>query len=389
MRRKNLNTEKGTYETLLIRLIAERRQFDRQAERESQIRWDSIGKPIDGLGRLEKMISKIAGMTGTADVRNDRRAVAVMCADNGVVAEGVTQTGQEITALVAETIAEHRSAVCLMAQAAGADVFAVDIGIVCEIPSEKLSPYRESSLSAELPPSGIVMSGKIADKKIASGTENIAEQAAMSREQAACAVCRGIETVKELKDLGYQMIASGEMGIGNTTTSSAAACCLTGLPPEQVTGRGAGLAPEGVLHKIDVVNRAISLHRPDASDALDVLSKVGGYDIAGMTGLFIGGAIFGIPVIIDGVISAVSAVLADLLCPGCRDFMLASHLGKEPAAAPLLERLGLIPVIHAQLALGEGTGAVTLLPLLDTALRVYAENITFEDIDMDAYERMD
>ena len=380
---------KSTYEMLLTRLVSERRRFDRNAERASQKRWDSIGKPIDGLGELERMISKIAGMTGDTDVKAGRRAVTVMCADNGVVGEGVTQTGQEITALVAENIASNRSAVCLMAQTAGADVFAVDVGIACEISSERLSPYRKSSLSSELPSSGIVAKGKIADKKVAFGTEDIAVCAAMTREQAALAVCRGIETAKELKDLGYQIIASGEMGIGNTTTASAAACCLTGLPPKEVTGRGAGLSSDGVLRKIRIVNQAISLHQPDASDALDVISKVGGYDIAAMTGLFIGGAIFGIPVIIDGVISAVSAVLADMLCSGCRDFMLASHLGKEPAASYLLKRLGLTPVIHAGLALGEGTGAVLLLPLLDAALKIYTENITFEDINMDAYERMD
>lgn len=383
------DTEKGVYEALLDRLISERRQFDRKAEQDSQKRWDSIGKPIDGLGLLEKMVSRIAGMTGNIDVRADRRAVAVMCADNGVVAEGVTQTGQEITALVAENIAEDRSSVCMMARAARADVFAVDLGIAHEVSREKMSSICDSVLSAELPPSGAVTHGKIADKKIAFGTGNIAVQAAMTREQAAYAVCRGIETVKELKNMGYQIIASGEMGIGNTTTSSAAACCLTGLTPEQTTGHGAGLSAEGVLHKTEVVRRACALHRPDASDALDVISKVGGYDMAGMTGLFIGGAIFGIPVIIDGVISAVSAVLADILCPGCRAFMLASHLGKEPAAAPLLERLELIPVIRAELALGEGTGAVTLLPLLDMALCIYSENITFEDIHMDSYQRMD
>ena len=146
MRRKKLEVVKSTYEMLLTRLVSERRRFDRNAERASQKRWDSIGKPIDGLGELERMISKIAGMTGDADVKADRRAVAVMCADNGVVGEGVTQTGQEITALVAENIASHRSAVCLMAQTAGADVFAVDVGIACEISSERLSPVSYTHL---------------------------------------------------------------------------------------------------------------------------------------------------------------------------------------------------------------------------------------------------
>ncbi len=419
------------YEIFLAELISCSRVFDREAEAESRRRWDRIGKPIDGLGKLETMVSKIAGMTGTPDVKIRRKAVAVMCGDHGVVAEGVTQTGQEVTALVAEHIAGGTSAVCLMARAAGADVFAADLGIACEFSSEWNSMARESVLSAGsedsfadvkkerprgpersrglvkegcgtadfadesfdhkkfiLSPSGRLAPGKIAGKKVSKGTENMMRKPAMTREQAALAVCRGVETAVELAQMGYDIIVTGEMGIGNTTAASAAACCICGLTPEEAVGRGAGLSKEGLMRKTGAVRGDLSLHRPNAEDALDVLSKVGGYDIAGMTGLFLGGAVCGIPVVVDGVISAVSAALAWRLCPDCREFMLASHLGKEPAMKPLLDMLGLSPVICADLALGEGTGGTALLPLLDMALYVYKENVTFEDIHMDAYERM-
>lgn len=387
-----------TYEEYLKRLISLCRSFDRDAERESRRRWDGIGKPIDGLGLLEVMAAKIAGMTGDPVIRLRKKAVAVMCGDHGVVAEGVTQTGQEITALVAENIAAGTSSVCLMARTAGADVFAADLGIACEyekkwktVPEEsvlkKILPEEKEEFC--LPPSGRLTKGKITGKKVAGGTADLAKEPAMTREQAALAVCRGIEAAAELKEQGYDIIVTGEMGIGNTTPASAAACCLCGMKPEEATGRGAGLTQEGLERKISAVKRALILHRPDPEDALDVLSKVGGFDMAGMTGLFLGGALCGIPVVIDGVISAASAALACRLHPGCRDFMLASHLGKEPAMKRLLEITGQEPVICAGLALGEGTGGTALLPLLDMALAVYGENVTFEDIRMDAYERME
>ncbi len=380
--------KEGKFEIILRELLERRCTFHRSASEECEQRWDRIAKPIDGLGELEKMTAKIAGMTGSADVRIDRRAVAVMCGDNGVVREGVTQTGQAVTAQVTENIAKGISSVCLMAKAAKADVFAADLGVAAEFGTSLRTERKPSVLSAGLPPSGRVEKGRIADKKVASGTGNLCREPAMSREQAALAVCRGMESVREMADQGIRIIASGEMGIGNTTTAGAVAACLADLPPERTAGRGAGLSADGVRRKAEVIRRALSLHRPDPADALDVLSKVGGYDIAGMTGLFLGGALVGIPVVVDGAVSAAAAALAAVLCPGCEDFMLASHEGREPASGILLKHLGLKPVIHAGLALGEGTGAVMLFPLLDLALSLYSENITFEEVEIEAYQRL-
>lgn len=379
------------YETQLNNIIAKRRRPDRRAAENSRRRWDNIGKPVDGLGELEQMITKIAAMTGEILPDLRKRAVVVLCGDHGVTAEGVTQTGQEVTAIVAENTASGRSSVCFMSRTAGADVFTVDMGIAGELPREILSERAESVLSS-FPPSGRLKTGRIAVKKTSEhvrGTGNIALEPAMTREEAALSVCRGIECAAELKKKGYGIIVTGEMGIGNTTPASAIACCVSGMDIEEAVGRGAGLSDEGLQRKKDAVRRALLLHTPDPRDPLDILAKTGGYEIAAMTGLFIGGAVCGIPVVIDGVISAAASVLADLLCPGCRDFMLASHLGKEPAASRLLDILELKPVIHAELALGEGTGGVLLLPLLDAAMNVYRNNVTFEDISVEAYQRID
>ena len=190
--------------------------------------------------------------------------------------------------------------------------------------------------------------------------------------------------MKALKEQGYGILVSGEMGIGNTTTSSALVAALMNLPAETVTGRGAGLSDTGLQRKIWAIERAITVNRPDSADPLDVLSKLGGLDICGMAGLFIGGAIEGIPVVIDGFISAVSALVAQRLCPGADIAMLSSHCSEEPAAKRVLAALNKYPIIFANMRLGEGTGGVCLLPMLDMALAVYG-GTTFDEVGIEAY----
>ena len=333
---------------------------DEGAMQAARDHWNGIAKPIGSLGLLEDAVVQIAGLTGDPAVKLGKRAVLVMCADNGVVAEGVTQTGQEVTALVAGNMVKHDSSVCRMAEVARADVFPVDMGMIAPAPG-------------------------VRDCHILRGTGNFARELAMTREEAARAVLTGIELVGELKAEGYGIIATGEMGIGNTTTSSAMMAAFLGLEPAEVTGRGAGLSDEGLKRKIKAIETALKLHRPDPADALDVLSKVGGLDIAGICGTFLGGAIYRIPVLVDGFISAVGALAAQRLAPESRHAMLAAHVSAEPAAARLLEVLGLKPMITAGLRLGEGTGAVAALPLLDMALAVYDGMVTFDNIGMEAY----
>lgn len=330
------------------------------AREQAQWRWDHVAKPLHSLGLLEDMIVKIAGIHETADVRIDRRCALVFCADHGVVAEGVSQSGSEVTALVAQSIVEGTANINLMAGSANADVYAVDMGM--------LKPVL----------------GTI-DRRITAGTENMAVGLAMTREQAQRALQAGIDLVGEMKEKGYQIILTGEMGIGNTTASTAMSCVLLGFTPEELTGRGAGLSDEGLMRKRNAIERALSVNRPDANDPVDVLAKVGGLEIAGMAGAFLGGVKHRVPVVIDGVISAVAALVAARICPEAKDFMLPSHMSREPAAIRIMDELELKPIIHADMALGEGTGAAALLPLLDMALRVYHGPHTFDDLGMDAY----
>ena len=325
-------------------------------------KWDHVAKPLNSLGRMEKLVCRIAAVQGTEDVRLAPRCALVFCADHGVVAEGVTQSGQEVTALVARSIAEGSANVNLMASAAKTDVFAVDMGM-----------------------NGQVDHPALIKRGIARGTKNMALEAAMTRAQAISALQAGIDLVGEMKARGYRMIATGEMGIGNTTASAAIACVLLDAPVETMTGRGAGLSDAGLMRKVNAIRRAVEINRPDPDDPVDVLAKLGGFEIAGMTGAFLGGMTHRIPVVIDGVISAVAALVALRICPDVGGFMLASHMSREPAGKLVMEALGLEPVIDAGMALGEGTGAVMLFPLLDMAQRVYCGTHTFDDLGMDAY----
>lgn len=340
------------------------RPADPSAMEASRRRWDGIAKPIGGLGLLEEMITKIAGIRRSEDVALRRKGVVVFCGDNGVVEEGVAQADSTVTLAVAENFAKGVASVNRMAAVAGADVLPVDLGVAGEI--------REPGVLVH---------------KIARGTANFHKGPAMALGQALEGIHEGIRIAGERKGAGYDILAVGEMGIGNTTTASALASVLLGLPVESVTGRGAGLPHEGLDRKIQVIKEAIALHRPDPGRPLELLASLGGFDIAGMCGLMLGGAIYQVPVVLDGMISLAAALLAQKLCPLVTDYLLASHKGKEPACGPALARLELEPLIHGRLALGEGTGAVLLFPLLDMAEAVYRGNHTFADIRMAAYEK--
>lgn len=327
---------------------------------QAQWRWDHVAKPLHSLGRLEEMIVQIADIQQTADVRIDKRCALIFCGDHGVVAEGVSQSGSEVTALVARTIADETANVNLMAGVSGTDVFAVDMGMLTQVP------------------------GTIS-RRIASGTQNMTYGPAMTRAQAEQALQAGIDLVGGMKAQGYQLIATGEMGIGNTTASTAIACALLGCPPDELTGRGAGLSDAGLARKRSAIHRALTVNQPDANDPIDVLAKVGGFEIAGMAGAFLGGMKYRVPIIIDGVISAVAALIAARIAPEAKVFMLPSHMSRESAMVRIMDELALSPILHADMALGEGTGAVAVIPLLDMALRVYHGPHTFDDLGMDAY----
>lgn len=343
--------------------------IDEAAAKAAKTRWDAIAKPLGSLGLLEADIIQIAGLTGDADYRLDKRGVLVFCADNGVVKQGVTQTGSEVTAIVARNICLGDASVCRMGMVAKAGVTAIDMGM--NQPVEDMDALD------------------MLDRRVAAGTGDITEGPAMTRQQAIQAIQTGIDLVGQCKQQGYKILATGEMGIGNTTTSAAMASVLLGCPPEVVTGRGAGLSTEGLRRKTEVVAKAIAVNRPDANDPLDVLAKLGGFDIAGICGAFLGGAVHRVPILLDGLISAVGALTAKRLFPAAANAMLATHVSAEPAGGLLLEALGLKPLITAGMYLGEGTGAVAALPLLDMGYAVYGGMRTFDEIEIESYKPLD
>ena len=342
--------------------ICEIKAPDLEAEKSAAERWNSVAKPLGSLGLLESAIIKIAGIQGTENVDISKRAVAVFCSDNGIVEEGVTQSPSSVTALCSADISDGKSNINALARVYSADVSAYDVGIVSELNCANL-----------------------VDRKISFGTKNFLNEPAMTIEQAKKAVKIGIDVVRELKLAGYKIIVGGEMGIGNTTSASAISSVLLNLPAEEVTGRGAGLDSAGLAKKISVIKQALELHKPRRDAPLDVISKIGGYDIAALCGLFLGGGIYRVPIVIDGFISAVAANLAVMFAPLSAEFMLASHVSGEPAAEKLLEKIGQKPLIKAEMRLGEGTGGIMLLPLLDGALAVYNSAHSFENLGIERY----
>ena len=280
-----------------------------------------------------------------------------------MVAQGVTQCGQEITALVTENLSRGSTSVCCMARRAGLDVAPVNIGVAQPVSGER-----------------------IRQRCIRRGTADMTLGPAMTREECIKAVETGIAVAGELADAGYDLLAAGEMGIGNTTTSAAVAAVLLGAPVPEMTGRGAGLSTEGLGKKVRAIETAIARNRPDPADSLDTLHKVGGLDIAGLAGLYLGAAARGLPTVLDGLISCVAALIAVRLCPAVGAYLIASHVSAEPAGRRVLDALELSPLICAGMRLGEGTGAVAGVTLIDLALAAYDNMPSFAEIGMEAYQ---
>lgn len=326
--------------------------------------WDHIAMPLDGMGAFCTITAQIGGILEDANVDIQKKAVLVLCADNGIVKEGVSQTGQEVTRIVAQGMGRGQSTVCLMANQIGARVIPVDAGI-----------------NTAEPIPGVL------DKKIRCGSRNFLKEPAMTREETERALRLGLELAAECKRQGFRILATGEMGIGNTTTSSTAAAALLGEPPETLIGRGAGLSDSGFSKKKQAAEAAIRKYRLYEQDAFTVLQTVGGYDLAALAGICMGGCLYRLPVVLDGVISMTAALIAVRLLPETKAFLIPSHLSREPAAARLAEALQLQPVIYGEMALGEGTGAVMMLSLLDMVLAVYSGLRTFAEADIVPYER--
>ena len=327
--------------------------------------WDSLAKPLGSLGGLEAAVAKIAALSGSPDVRLDRRGLYVFCADNGVVAQGVSQSDSSVTEAVARALGENRSTVNYMTASLRCPVIPVDVGMACAAA-----------------PAGVL------DRRVRTGTDDITLGPAMDRADCLAAIETGFDLARSAAKEGCDLLLSGEMGIGNTTTSAAVLSVLLDRPPETLTGRGAGLSDAGLLRKNNAIRQAIRRNRPDPADPIDVLTKVGGLDLAALCGFYLGAAYSRCPVLLDGLITCAAALCAVRVCPKVRDALLASHCSAEPAAALALEELDLAPLLSAGLRLGEGSGAAAALPLLDMALRVYHSGNTFVAIGIEAYRHL-
>ena len=329
---------------------------DRSLELAAQKRLDSLTKPRGSLGRLEELARRYAAMTGTASPSVTRKVVFTFAGDHGVAAEGVSAFPREVTPQMVYNFLAGGAGINVLARHAGCEVVVVDMGVDHDFEG----------------PDGLV------DRKVVRGTRNMRLGPAMTREEAERCIVAGMELAAERAGEGV-IFGTGDMGIANTTAASAIAAVLTGSPVRDVTGHGTGIDDEVLIHKVEVIKDAIRTNSPDPSDPVDVLSKVGGAEIAGITGLVLGAASRRVPVVADGFISTAGALVAVEMKPEAADYIFASHNSVEKGHRVMLEHMGLDPILDLGLRLGEGTGAALAISIVEAAVRVYNEMATFGD----------
>ncbi len=340
--------------TQLINAIPEP---DVAAMRAAQERQNMLTKPQGSLGRLERLSIQLAGIVGTPRPRLVDKVITVMAGDHGVVAEGVSAFPQEVTPQMVYNFLRGGAAINVLARHVGARVVVVDMGVAAD-----LSPHPN-----------------LVDKKVGEGTANIARGPAMSREQALQAILNGVAVVEAEIEKGLDILGTGDMGIGNTTPSAAIAAAVTGRGPAEIVGRGTGVDDAGLARKVAAVQRALATNRPDPHDGLDVLAKVGGFEIGGLAGAILAAAAHRKPVVIDGFISTAAALVAVTLAPQVRPFLIAAHRSREKGHRIMLEWLGLEPVLDLDLRLGEGTGAALAFHVIEAACKILDEMATFAE----------
>ncbi len=320
-------------------------------------RQKSLTKPQGSLGRLEDLSIRLAGITGSPRPRFPRKAVLVFAADHGVAAEGVSAYPQAVTAQMVLNFLHGGAAINVLARRAGARVVVADLGVAADLPRHP----------------------ELLSRKVGYGTRNVASGPAMTREQALEAIGTGAEILRREAEKGVDLVATGEMGIGNTTAASAIVAAITGRPVEDVTGKGTGVDEAGWKRKVEVIERALELNRPKPADPLDVLTKVGGYEIAGLVGVVLEAAARHLPVVVDGFISGAAALIAAEICPAVVPRLIAAHNSVERGHRILLERMEMAPLLNLDLRLGEGTGAAIAMHLIDDAVALLDEMATFEE----------
>jgi len=336
----------------IIELI---KPLDEGAMAEARARQDQLTKPQGSLGRLEELSIQLAGIQGNAIPEIKHKAIITMAGDHGVVAEKIGNWPQEVTAQMVYNFLRGGAGINVLARQVGARIIVVDMGVA----------------------TGMESHPQLLSRKVAPGTQNMASGPAMTMEQAVKAVETGIEIITSEVAKGLDIVGTGDMGIGNTTTSSAVFAAMTGRSVAEVTGRGTGIDDEQLAHKIEVIEKALAVNHPDPKQPLDVLARVGGFEIGGLVGVMLGAAANRVPVVIDGFISGVAALIAVALSPRLKEYLIAAHVSAEAGHPLLLENLGLKPLLDLGMRLGEGTGAALGILLCETATRILAEMATF------------
>jgi len=349
---------------LLASTIEMIKPLDKGAMAEARFRQDTLTKPQGSLGRLEELSIKLAGIQGKPIPQIRHKAIITMAGDHGVVAEKVGNWPQEVTAQMVDNFLAGGAGINVLTRQIGARVVVVDMGVAVELEAHP----------------------QLLSRKIAPGTRNMCLGPAMTPEQAVTSIESGIEVVGAELAKGLDIVGTGDMGIGNTTASSAICAAMTGKPVAEVTGRGTGISDEQLAHKIDVIKRALAVNRPDPNQPLDVLAKVGGFEIGGLVGVMLAGAAYRVPVVIDGFISGAAALIATALAPGLGDFLIPAHVSAEAGHRVLLQHLGLKPLLDLGMRLGEGTGAALGIFLAEAAARLLAEMSTFAEAQVSERE---
>ena len=352
-----MSTSMEEWQTRLNEITRGIGPLDQAAMQAARARQDVLTKPHGSLGRLEEISMQLAGITGNSMPQVREKVVVIMAGDHGVVEEGVSAYPQEVTAQMVLNFLRGGAAINVLARQAGARIRTVDMGIAADIPLEPGLQVR----------------------KIGHGTRNLAMGPAMSREQALESVLTGAALIEDEIRAGADLIATGDMGIGNTTAAAAVAAALTGRSAEELAGRGTGIDDDGLGRKVSAIRRGLDVNRPDARAGLDVLSKVGGFEIGGLAGVILGAAAHRRPVVIDGYISTAAAMIAVSLTPAARDYLIAAHVSAERGHRTMLEWLHLEPLLNLNMRLGEGTGAALAMMLVEAACRVLAEMATFDE----------
>ncbi len=347
-----------TLEDRVEELAGEVRSLDEGAVVRARERHLALTKPPGSLGRLEEIGARLAGMVGEVPPPIPESPAVVICAgDHGVLARGVSPWPQEVTAAMVINFCSGGAAANAIARSVGARVSVLDVGVASELERHPLL--------------------RAAKKR--AGTDDLSREPAMSREDAARAVMSGAGIAGELIESGVDLLVPGDMGIANTTPAAALISAFTGRSPEETTGRGTGIDDETLRLKIEVVEEALLLHAPDPADPLGALAALGGLEHAAIVGLVLMGAVYGVPVVLDGVVSNSAALVAHALAPNCAGYMIAGHLSAEPGAKVALGHLGLEPVLNLRMRLGEGTGGLLAVPVVQAAARVLGEMATMQE----------